>query len=269
MLKITCGCVEIADELRAVTWLSPRKGSGMRRFNWGLAAAASVLMLLAAPQAFATPPSGTPFQGQVYCTTSGCNTQCSQFACDIAGRAMTQFYIDGTRDPNCSANFNNPAYVYNWATNARIGIYIDNEVDGPGSFTNRQALVNCADQEAPQQLILVGEYPAETNADVQPTVANGQGDTVGNMLEWYPYCNGHIHYKHRQQNPPPPSSTGPNGYMSQGAFVPPGCRSGATATEQSNLWNVEWGYVNGSIFTYTSGATTIGDLLGTCEDSVC
>jgi hypothetical protein len=242
----------------------------VRRFKCGLGAAASVLMLLLAVQpAFAAPPAGTPFQGQVYCTTLGCNTQCSQFACDSSGRALTPFYVDGTRDPNCAANFNNPAYVYNSDSNAPIGVYIDNEVDSQGSFANRQALVNCTDQESPQQLILVTEYPAETNGNVQPTVTNGQGDTVGNMLEWYPYCNGHVYYKHKQQYPAPLSSIGPNGYMSQGAFVPPGCRSGATATEQSNLWNVEWGYVNGSTFTYTAGATTIGDLLGTCEDRVC
>jgi hypothetical protein len=182
---------------------------------------------------------------------------------------MTPFYIDGTRDPNCAANFNEPAYVYNSNSNTRIGVYVDNEVDSVGSFTNRQALVNCTDQESGQQLILVGEYPAESTDSVQPTVTNGQGDTVGNMLEWYPYCNGRDYYKHKQQYPPALSSTGPNGYMAQGAFVPPGCRSGATAAEQSNLFNLEWGYVNGSSFTYTSGATTIGDLVGTCEDSIC
>jgi hypothetical protein len=182
---------------------------------------------------------------------------------------MTPFYIDATRDSNCTAKSNEPAYLYNSGTNARIGVYIDNEVDGLGSFGNRQTLVNCADQEIPQQLILVGEYPAETNGNVQPTVTNGQGDTVGNMLEWYPYCNGHNYYKHQQQYPPRLGSMGPNGYMAQGAFVPPGCRSGATATEQSNLWNLEWGRANGSTFSYTSGATTIGDLVGTCENSTC
>jgi hypothetical protein len=226
-------------------------------------------MLLAAPQAFATPPPGTPFQGQVYCATSGCNTLCSQSACDSSGRAMTPFYIDGTRDPNCTANFNAPAYVYNSNSNARIGVYIDNEVDSVGSFTNRQALVNCADQEPAQQLILVTEYPAETNGNVQPTITSGQGDTVGNMLEWYPYCNGHNYYKHQQQYPPALGSMGPNGYMAQGPFVPPGCRSGATTIEQSNLWNLEWGYVNGSTFSYIPGATAIGDLLGTCKDTIC
>ena len=240
----------------------------MRGFKWAMGAAVAVTMLLSAQPALAAAPAGTPFQGQVYCTTLNCNTQCDQFACDSSQRPLTPFYIDGTRDPNCTADFNNPAYLYNSDSNTRIGVYIDNEVDGQGSFKYRQALVNCADQESPQQLILVGEYPAETSGDVQPTVT-GQGDTVGNMLEWYPYCNGRVYYKHKQQFPPPLTSLGPNGYVSQGVFVPPGCRSGATASEQSNLWNVEWGDVNGSSFTYASGATTIGDLLATCEDSIC
>jgi len=234
------------------------KGSWTRRARWGLAAAVSLLMLLSASPALATPPPGTPFQGQVTCATSGCNSQ-----------TLTPFYIDGVRDPKCVANSNSPAVVYNSETNAPIGVYIDNEVDPLGSFTNRQALVNCADMES-RQLILVAEYPAETNADVQPTVTvGGYGDTVGNMLEWYPYCNGRNYYKHSQLNPPPLGSMGPNGYMAQGAFIPPGCRSGATVTEQTSLWNVEWGYVNGSTFTDPGATTTIGDLIGTCENSTC
>lgn len=241
----------------------------VRGLKWGIGVAAVVLMLLSVQPAFATPPAGTPFQGQVYCTTFACNSQCSQFACDSSGRPLTPFYIDGTRDPNCAADFNNPAYVYNSGSNTQIGVYIDNEVDPQGTFANRQALVNCEDQESPQQLILVGEWPSETTGNVQPTVTNGQGDTVGNMLEWYPYCNGRVYYKHKQQFPPPLNSHGPNGYMSQGVFVPPGCRSGATVSQQSALWNAEWGFVNGSTFTYASGATTIGDLLGTCENAAC
>jgi hypothetical protein len=228
-----------------------------------------VLTVLAAAPALAAPPPGVALQGRVFCTTIGCNTQCSQFACDTAGRPITPFYFDGSRDSSCVAAGNDPLAVYNSDTNARIGVYIDNEVDSLGSFTNRQALVNCADQESPQQLILVGEYPAEANGSVQPTVSNGQGDTVGNMLEWYPYCNGHDYYKHKQQDPPALGSMEPNGYVSQGVFVPPGCRSGATAAEQSSLWSFEWGQVNGSSFTYRVGATTIGDLVATCEDSAC
>ncbi len=241
----------------------------MRRLKWSLTAAALVLAVLAAAPALAAPPPGVALQGQVFCTTTGCNTQCSQSACDSAGRPITPFYLDGPRDSSCVAAGNDPLSVYNSNTNTRIGVYIDNEVDSLGSFTNRQALVNCADQESPQQLILAGEYPAETNGNVQPTVSNGQGDTVGNMLEWYPYCNGHNYYKHKQQDPPALGSMGPNGYVSQGVFVPPGCRSGATTAEQSSLWNFEWGQVNGSSFAYRVGATTIGDLVATCDDTAC
>jgi hypothetical protein len=234
------------------------RATSTRRARWGLTAAAALLMLLSASPAFASPPPGTPFQGQVICATSGCNSQ-----------SLTPFYIDRVRDPNCVANSNSPAVVYNSGTNKPIGVYIDNEVDTLGSFTNRQALVNCADKES-QQLILVSEYPAEANAGVQPTVtAGGYGDTVGNMLEWYPYCNGRNYYKHSQLNPPPLGPVGPNGYMAQGAFIPSGCRSGATVAEQASLWDLEWGYVNGSTFTDPGGTTTIGDLIGTCEDSAC
>ena len=245
-----------------------RPGDG-RRLKLLLAVAVAVLTTLAATPAFAAAPPGPPIQGQVFCSTAGCNTQCSQFACDGAGRPITPFYIDGSPDPGCTAAGNVPSYVYNSDTNLRIGVYIDNEVDSLGSFTNRQALVNCADEVSPQQLILVGEYPAETNGNVQPTVASGQGDTVGNMLEWYPYCNGRDYYKRKLQNPPALGAMGPNGYVSQGVFVPPGCRSGATTAEQSSLRGFEWGQVNGSSFSYKIGATTIGDLLAVCDDSVC
>jgi hypothetical protein len=237
----------------------------MPRLASGLAVAASVLTLLV-PAVFAASASAIPFQGQVYCTTAGCSTSCA-FACDSAGRPLTPFYVDGTSDPKCAANFNNPLIVFDSTTKAVLGRYIDNEVDGLGSFTNRQALVNCEDQQS-RQLILVGEYPAETGANVQPTDAGGNGDTVGNMLEWYPYCKGRDYYGHKQTLPAL-GSMGPNGYMSQGVYVPPGCRSGATPTEQSSLWNTEWGNVDGSSFIYAPGATTIGDLLGTCEDSIC
>lgn len=228
-----------------------------------LCAFAGLSLATAAPAA-----SAIPFQGQVYCATTGCNTTCAQFACDGSGRPLTSFYVNGARDPNCTSNANSPALVYNSNGNGVIGRYIDNEVDSLGSYTNRQALVNCADQEA-AQLILVAEYPAETSGDVQPTTTTGPKDTVGNMLEWYPYCNGRDYYKGKEKSPPPLGSSGPNGYIAQGVFVPPGCKSGATTAEQSSLWNLEWGYVNGSTFSYTSGATTIGDLLATCEDAVC
>lgn len=241
----------------------------MRRLKWSLAAVALVLTVLAAAPALAAPPPGVALQGQVFCTTAGCNTQCSGSSCDAAGRPITPWYLGATGDSGCVAAGNDPAYVYNSDTNARIGVYIDNEVDSLGSFTNRQALVNCADQESPAQLILVGEYPAETNGNVQPAVSTGQGDTVGNMLEWYPYCNGRNYYKRKQLDPPPLGSMKPNGYVSQGVFVPPGCRSGATTAEQSSLWNFEWGQVNDSSFSYRAGATTIGDLVATCEDTVC
>jgi len=195
-----------------------------------------------------TPLVAPSLGGRIACAGyPGCNTSTSTFGADAIGHPMTQWSETGS-NWNGACNYANfPVTITNNANGQYMGVYIDNEVDSPGSFSERSALVSCAWQYG-AEVILVGMYPSEQHNVIDMP----NGEPAGTMLEWYPYCNGTATYS---ANPPHPGNMGSEGYVVQQYYVPPGCSSGATGTEHQSEWNAAWNGYGGysginSIYDY-------------------
>lgn len=155
----------------------------------------------------------------------------------------TDSYEDQVKfDKACqSPNEVNPTYIYNPATGALIGVYIDNEADSvPGVYAGRQDLVNCAYDQG-VRIILVGLYPNESQA----VINDPSGKPVGTMLEWFPYCGTQQLYN---PLPPPRPATTALGYIVQYQYngYSSGCADPAAPTAQENqqLLDYAWWQVD-------------------------
>jgi hypothetical protein len=196
-------------------------------------------------QSLVTPLVAPTLGGRIACSGyAGCNTSTSTFGGDAIGHPMTQWTETG-QNMGSGCNYGNfPVWMTNNAGGAHMGVYIDDSVDGNRSYTNREALISCA-WNTGQQVIIVGMGMDETGQVLdQPN-----GEQAGQILDWYPYCNGNV-ISGATANPPSLGSISSLGYVIQQNYVRPGCSSGATGPEHTNMWNYAWGQVN-STYDYT------------------